>query len=117
MARSCSLTSGPARPDQPLRKRKWWYAAVMAIVLLALTGILGALWFAVTTHKAPEPTLAAVPLSTYPGFQMNPSFSPDGNQVAFAWNGHKQDNFDIYVKLIATSGPPLRLTNGSASGL
>ena len=103
--------SGPARPDQLLRKGKRWYAAVMAIALLSLTGILGAIWFAITTHKAPESTLAAVPLSTYPGFQMHPSFSPDGNQVAFAWNGPKQVNFDIYVKLIATNGPPLRLTN------
>ena len=32
----------------------------------------------------------------------SPSFSPDGNQVAFSWNGEKQDNFDIYVKLIGS---------------
>jgi Tol biopolymer transport system component len=58
--------------------------------------------------------MTAVPLSTYPGYQEEPSFSPDGNQVAFAWNGEKQDNSDIYVKLIGTSGPPLRLTSDSA---
>ena len=28
----------------------------------------------------------------------------------FSWDGEKQDNFDIYVKLIGTAGPPLRLT-------
>jgi eukaryotic-like serine/threonine-protein kinase len=33
--------------------------------------------------------------------------------VVFAWNGEKQDNFDIYVKLIG-SGLPLRLTSHPA---
>ena len=45
---------------------------------------------------------------------MQPSFSPDGNQVAFAWNGEKQDNFDIYVKLIGAGGN-LRLTTHPAT--
>ena len=31
---------------------------------------------------------------------MSPTFSPDGSQVAFSWNGAQQDNFDIYVKLV-----------------
>ena len=34
--------------------------------------------------------------------------------MAFFWNGEKQDNFDIYVKMIGTNGPPLRLTTGAA---
>ncbi|HKF54065.1 MAG TPA: hypothetical protein VKJ45_01425, partial [Blastocatellia bacterium] len=83
---------------------------IAATALLAVAGVAWALWFVHTAHKAPEPNLTAVPLTPYPGFQNNPSFSPDGNQVAFAWNGNNQDNFDIYVKLIGTSGPPLRLT-------
>src|SRR5206468_12115281 len=36
--------------------------------------------------------------------------SPDGRQLAFAWDGAAGDNLDIYVKLIDT-GAPLRLTN------
>ena len=31
-----------------------------------------------------------------------PAFSPDGKQVAFCWNGEKEDNIDVYVKLIGT---------------
>jgi Tol biopolymer transport system component len=42
----------------------------------------------------------AVPLTTYPGDELDPSFSPDGSQVVFSWNGPSQDNFDIYVKTI-----------------
>ena len=35
-----------------------------------------------------------------------PSFSPDGNKVAFVWNGEKEDNYDIYVKQIGSAGTP-----------
>ena len=77
--------------------------------------MVGALWFVRPAVKAPEPTLNAVPLTTYPGFQVEPDFSPDGNQVVFTWNGEKQDNFDIYIKLIGTGSPPLRLTTNPAA--
>jgi Tol biopolymer transport system component len=61
----------------------------------------------------PEAALTAVPLTTYFEGQLYPTFSPDGSQVAFSWNGEKEDNFDIYVKLIG-SEPPLRLTTNPA---
>ena len=61
--------------------------------------------------RAPESTepLRAVPLTSLPGVARYPSFSPDGNHVAFTWNGPKQDNPDIYVQQIG-AGTPLRLT-------
>jgi serine/threonine protein kinase len=83
----------------------------MALVFLCLFGVL---WFTRSTHKAPESTLTAVPFVTYPGSPGIPAFSPDGNQVAFDWEGEKKDNQDIYVKLIGTAGPPLRLTSNPA---
>ena len=42
------------------------------------------------------------------------SFSPDGGQIAFAWDGEKRDNEDIYVKVIGTE-VPLRLTTNPAA--
>ena len=39
----------------------------------------------------------------------SPSFSPDGNQVAFGWTGPAGNNPDIYVQQIG-AGSPLRLT-------
>jgi Tol biopolymer transport system component len=54
-----------------------------------------------------------IPLTTYPGLQYWPSFSPDGSQVAFVWNGARQDNFDIYVTMVR-GGPPRRLTTDPA---
>jgi Tol biopolymer transport system component len=74
-------------------------------VMIALGA--AALWFVRSPGKTPEVALSAIPLTTYPGFEGEPSFSPDGNQVAFDWNGH------IYVKLIGTTGPPLQLTTAA----
>jgi Tol biopolymer transport system component/DNA-binding winged helix-turn-helix (wHTH) protein len=88
-----------------------WPIALLAVA----AGVVGSLWFVHPAVKAPEPTLTAVPLTTYSGFQIEPGFSPDGNQVAFTWGGEKGDNADIYVKLIDTSGPPLRLTSHPAA--
>jgi serine/threonine protein kinase len=87
---------------------------VWAITLTAIIAGGGTLWFVRSTPKAPEAALTAVPLATYSGFQSEPSFSPDGNQVAFTWDGEKHDNSDIYVKVVRTTGPPLRLTTDPA---
>jgi Tol biopolymer transport system component len=45
--------------------------------------------------------------------EVNPALSPDGNHVAFAWNGERQDNIDIYVMPIPSSAPT-RLTTDLA---
>ena len=47
------------------------------------------------------------------GEERHPTFSPDGEQVAFAWNGPKQDNWDIYVTLVGSSNVR-RLTSDPA---
>jgi Tol biopolymer transport system component/serine/threonine protein kinase len=101
-----------AVPVQPRRYRRRW---IWAFALVAVMGSLaGALWFVRSTSKPPETPLTAVPFTTYAGYQREPSFSPDGNQVAFTWDGEKRDNWDIYLKLVGTGGPPLRLTTDRA---
>ena len=58
--------------------------------------------------------LTPVPLTTDPGREGSPSFSPDGNQVAFEWakTGH-DDNSDIYIKQIGVEDP-FQLTDDPA---
>jgi Tol biopolymer transport system component len=50
------------------------------------------------------------PLTSYPGHEGWPNFSPDGNQVAFAWRREGREDFDLYVKTIGSDNP-LQLTN------
>ena len=85
-------------------RRPWILAALLSMLVVA--GFLA--WQAWRDPESTEP-LRAVPLTALPGVQRYPTFSPDGNHVAFTWNGPKQDNPDIYVQQIG-SGSPLRLT-------
>jgi Tol biopolymer transport system component len=57
--------------------------------------------------------MVAKPLVTYPGDLRGSTFSPEGDRIAFSWNGTKQDNSDIYVRLIGP-GEPQRLTTDPA---
>ena len=90
------------------KRRVIWVTALVVLVAAAAAG-----WMVLTRNKAPQLPMSAAPLTTYPGSELQPSFSPDGNQVAFSWNGEKQDNYDIYIKLIG-AGTPLRLTSDPA---
>jgi len=67
-------------------------------------------------RRAPEVAVAPlrlVPLTTLTGSEYGPTFSPDGRQVAFAWDGEQQDNSDIYVTLLGSSDVR-RLTSHAA---
>ena len=44
-----------------------------------------------------EPAALPVPLYPFGGTQDDPSFSPDGSQIAFSWRPSHSDNHDIYV--------------------
>ena len=55
-----------------------------------------------------------VPFTAYAGIAASPTFSPDGSQIAFAWNGGseeaEQHKFDIYLKVTGSENL-VRLTN------
>jgi Tol biopolymer transport system component/predicted Ser/Thr protein kinase len=97
-----------------VRGRRWWVGAVagMAVTIVAL-GIAGWFWINPARQTPPDAPMIAKPLVTYPGDLRMPTFSPEGDRIAFSWNGEKQDNSDIYVRLIGP-GEPQRLTTNPA---
>jgi len=104
-----------ARAGATGHTRSWSVAGLVALGLVG-AAVLGTVlwrWRASDPTPAPTATLAAVPLTTYRGREQEPTFSPDGNSVGFAWNGEAENNWDIYIKLIGP-GPPLRLTTDPA---
>jgi len=90
------------------RMSRHWRAILGTGVLAGVAAVAVGVWW--LAQERPQPQPVVLPLTTFPGDEVCPSFSPDGNQVAFAWNGPKQDNFDIYVKQIG-SEHVLRLTS------
>ncbi|HLQ21854.1 MAG TPA: protein kinase, partial [Gemmatimonadales bacterium] len=105
-----SGAAAPAAP--PARRRRSWIPAA-ALSILAVAGVAAWVRFGRTQPEAPLPPPRVVPFTSFPGSEIDPAFSPDGNQIAFSWDGEKGDNFDIYVKLIG-AGAPLRLTTNPA---
>ncbi len=73
----------------------------MAVVLLV--GAVTAVWLRRSPAASRMEPPALVTLTSMSGLESSPTFSPDGEQVAFAWNGEGENNWDIYLKLVGSS--------------
>jgi Tol biopolymer transport system component len=105
---SGKLGAVAAASRSPVRRRAAYGAAAILVLLAAAV----AAWrWGVPREPVTPPRL--VPLTTFPGYELHPAFSPDGKQVAFSWNGPEEENYDIYVMLLGTS-TPVRLTTHAA---
>jgi len=111
-------TQAPAQ--SPTSGWRAWFV-VAAIALLALVGI----GFFVSNFPrkrqpaAPTDAYSSRPLTTYPGSELQPSFSPDGTAVAFVWikdNEQSGHGGHIYVKQLGSEAPA-QLTSGTAQEL
>jgi len=96
------------------RRRRTW-VAVSSLGALALLALAAWLW---RSRTAPLGPMRVEPLTATAGIESGPTFSPDGQQVAYAWDGEKAinpgDQASIYVKMVG-SAEVHRLTSGPAS--
>jgi Tol biopolymer transport system component/serine/threonine protein kinase len=93
-----------------LRKPRVWLASVAG--LLGLAVLVVSFWPGNPRPSIPE--LRARPLTSQPGWEESPSFSPDGESVAFTWAGKRNQSPQIFVKRLDADAP-VQLT-GSESG-
>ena len=105
------VDGGEAKPPVRRWKPAWFFALLGVSAVAGLSAI-----FIIHAPKTAGMGFTAEPATTYPGREMHPSFSPDGTQVAFTWNGENQDNFDIYMKVLGAESP-LRLTSHPADDM
>ena len=97
------LPLAPAAEEGASFSRLASRVAMALLVVVAAVAVAG-LWL---SRSEPEVMLLPVPLTSHPGLEARPTFSPDGNQVAFERDG------DIYVKQIGT-GDQTQLTDTEA---
>ena len=109
---SATLSAASSQPRWWSNRLIWLSAAVILVVGVAVRFYLSRPSSERLTPSSPGSSLApmkVVPFTSFEGHESSPAFSPDGNQIAFDWDGGTGDNIDIYVKLIDV-GTPLRLT-------
>jgi len=85
--------------EQPRKARRGWIIGAWCTVAVAA---IGAGTFLYYSRPTPQAEIRVTPLTSYEGFQRDPAFSPDGNQIAFAWTGRSGIVTHIYVKVIGT---------------
>jgi len=78
----------------------WRWRSAMLVIGLSLMAAIGGYLLRPRPHSQPG-ILTVAPFTTFPGFEIAPKFSPDGNQVVFSWFGYEKDyQFDLYIKQV-----------------
>ncbi len=113
---SAKFQATPTWSWQNVRQRPLIWIGLSALVALLLVAGVGGFYFyslkapGVNNVEAEEPWLNVAPLTSYAGRESQPAFSPDGNQIAFAWRKANENQQDIYVRLVE-GGNTVQLTN------
>jgi Tol biopolymer transport system component/predicted Ser/Thr protein kinase len=106
---SGALEATGAPKPRPRRRLLWAVGIALALAAAAI-----GIWVVRLKTRAPEADLAAFPLTSYPGTEYFPSFSPDGAQVVFQLCPEDPGKTcQIYIKQIGVE-PPVRLTDSPA---
>ncbi len=114
-------------PDEMPGHRRLLSVKVAVLILLVVAAIgvgalirSGSLRSALQSGSQPKPSsdepnrrspnLRSSILTSAPGDANFPSFSPDGRQIAFVWDGVERRHYDIYVQIVG-GATPLQLTH------
>ncbi len=114
-------SANSANTVNPVSPTSW---TLRPIGLLAITAALlvaaGLAWMTLRFSGTPATPMSSLPApevfpeSTLIGNQFEPSISPDGERLVFAWLGHDRSGWDIWIQQVGGDGP-VRLTDDAAS--
>jgi Tol biopolymer transport system component/DNA-binding winged helix-turn-helix (wHTH) protein len=110
------INEAPVAAAQPRRRFHPVLLVLLAPGLLIVGYYATARWFG-SREPSVAPMMTTVPFTTLPGNENDPTFSPDGNSIAFTWDGEQGDNVDIYVKQIGNESIQRLTTDPAAERL
>ena len=108
---SIALDVSPTFAPAAARRLRFRIGYLIGGVLLGVILGAGGVWMLLS--RLPVSPTPAIPLTTFQGHELSPTLSPDGREVAFAWQGVAGDNWDIYV-MKPGGEASLRLTHHEA---
>lgn len=102
-----TLRFNPSANQPHTGRMNWlgWAGWIMAGVFMITT-----IGLSVGYFRRPPASSRVVPFTSFPGQKSSPVFSPDGNQIAFIWEGGESAQRGVYVKVIG-EGTPLRVAS------
>jgi Tol biopolymer transport system component len=86
-----------------------WFSRVTIVLLLMIIAAIVFAYHRTATHSPVHILGEAFPLNASPGRERNPSWSPNGQLLAFSWDGGSRESQKIYLQKIGQS-QPYRLT-------
>ena len=104
-------SNGSVKNEISGSKRTTLFVSILAIVIVVVLVVYLSNNY---RQKDTEHLMHTTRFTSYPGAELYPAFSPDGNSVAFSWNGPDQNNMDIYIKR-KEGGNPVRLTTNPSA--
>jgi eukaryotic-like serine/threonine-protein kinase len=90
---------------------RWGWVTIGAVVLVIGAIVVWLYEAAPTKYSGLPPRL--VPFTSTAGDKFDPAFSPDGNEIAFSWQGENSKDpnvYNLYVQLVG-AGTPLKITS------
>jgi Tol biopolymer transport system component len=90
-----TTTSDEQSPWQRYRRTVF---GTLVVVIALTTAIVVLNQSTDRTEPLTTSMLSSVPFTSFPGREGYPAFSPDGNLVAFTWDGEEEEHYDLYVK-------------------
>ena len=82
--------------------RRSWSRVVVVTAIIAVGAVVA--WWRWNRTDITPPPMQVRSVTGLDGYEIMPSLSPDGDQVAFAWNGDNDgSNVDLYLSMVGTS--------------
>ncbi|MCP5112339.1 MAG: hypothetical protein GY953_16060, partial [bacterium] len=103
----------PLQVHKSFLKRRKAQCSPVTVASVALTALSLSVAACQPAKELSEKAPVLVRLTSDPGDEVQPSFSVDGNQVAYAWRKENEDHYDIYIKTLH-SEKEQRLTSAPA---